>query len=154
MNEKTRRVAIVVAAILGCAALLYLGGLLGQLFTNYNTWLSAGGMMGKAQMQSPDWKQILLELLFDDSEFAGVGATFGYDAIRDGAYVLSFLDSDIFRLHAFWDTVRVQKYKATVICFPEQVPFLRSYLRGKVDLQTVTMDMVENAIMEGSDSNE
>lgn len=102
----------------------------------------------------PDWKQILLELLFDDSELAGVGATFGYDAIRNGAYVLSFLDSDIFRLHAFWDTVRVQKYKATVICFPEQVPFLRSYLRGKVDLQTVTIDMVENAIMEGCGSNE
>lgn len=102
----------------------------------------------------PDWKQILLELLFDDDELAGMGATFGYDAIRDGAYVLSFLDSDIFRLHAFWDTVRVQKYKATVICFPEQVPFLRSYLRNKVSLQTVTMDMVENAIMEGCDSNE
>ena len=58
MNEKTRRVAIVVAAILGCAALLYLGGLLGQLFTNYNTWLSAGGMTGKAQMQSPDWNPL------------------------------------------------------------------------------------------------
>ena len=59
MNEKTRRVAIVVAAILGCAALLYLGGLLGQLFTNYNTWLSAGGMTGKAQMQSPDWNPLI-----------------------------------------------------------------------------------------------
>ena len=58
MNEKTRRVAIVVAAILGCAALLYLGGLLGQLFTNYNIWLSAGGMMGKAQMQPPDWNPL------------------------------------------------------------------------------------------------
>lgn len=58
MNEKTRRAAIVVAAILGCAALLYLGGLLGQLFANYNTWLSAGGMMGKAQMQSPDWNPL------------------------------------------------------------------------------------------------
>ena len=58
MNEKTRRAAIVVAAILGCAALLYLGGLLGQLFTNYNTWLSAGGMMGKVQMQSPDWNPL------------------------------------------------------------------------------------------------
>ena len=102
----------------------------------------------------PDWKQILLELLFDDDELAAVGATFGYDAIRDGAYVLSFLDSDIFRLHAFWDTVRVQKYKATVICFPEQVPFLRSYLRDKVSLQTVTMDMVEKAIMRGCDSDE
>ena len=45
MNEKSRRVAIVVAAILGCVALLYLGGLLGQLFTNYNVWLSSGGMM-------------------------------------------------------------------------------------------------------------
>ena len=59
MNEKTRRVAIVVAAILGCAALLYLGGLLGQLFTNYNTWLSAGGMTGKAQIQSPDWNPLI-----------------------------------------------------------------------------------------------
>ena len=58
MNEKTCRVAIVVAAILGCAALLYLSGLLGQLFTNYNAWLSAGGMMGKVQMESPDWNPL------------------------------------------------------------------------------------------------
>ena len=58
MNEKSRRVAIIIAAILGCAALIYLGGLLGQLFTNYNIWLSAGGMMGKAQMQSPDWNPL------------------------------------------------------------------------------------------------
>ena len=68
--------------------------------------------------------------------------------------MLSFLDSDIFRLNAFWEAVRVHKYKASVICFPEQVPFLRSLLRDKVSLQTVTMDMVENAIMEGCDSNE
>ena len=58
MNEKTRRVAIVVAVILGLAALLYLGGLLGQLMSNYNVWLSEGGMMGKAQMQSPDWNPL------------------------------------------------------------------------------------------------
>ena len=58
MNEKTRRVAIVVAVILGLAALLYLGGLLGQLMSNYNVWLSEGGMMGKVQMQSPDWNPL------------------------------------------------------------------------------------------------
>lgn len=58
MNEKTRRMAIVVAAILGCVALLYLGGLLGQIFNNYNIWLSAGGMMGKTQMQPPDWNPL------------------------------------------------------------------------------------------------
>ena len=58
MNEKSRRVAIIIAAILGCAALLYLGGLLGQLFGNYNEWLTAGGMMGKAEMKSPDWNPL------------------------------------------------------------------------------------------------
>ena len=58
MNEKSRRVAIVVAAILGCVALLYLGGLLGQLFTNYNVWLSSGGMTGQVQMKSPDWNPL------------------------------------------------------------------------------------------------
>ena len=102
----------------------------------------------------PDWKETLLDLLFDEDEQSGMEATFCYDAIRDEAYVLSFLDSDIFRLNAFWDTVRRYKYKASVICFPEQVPFLQNLLRGKVSLQTVTMDMVENAIYEGSDSNE
>ena len=58
MNEKSRKVAIAVAIILGCVALLYLCGLLGQLFTNYNDWLSAGGMMGKAEMASLDWNPL------------------------------------------------------------------------------------------------
>ncbi len=58
MDEKKRKVAIVVAAILGCAALLYLGGLLGQLFSNYNVWLSEGGMTGKVQLQAPDWNPL------------------------------------------------------------------------------------------------
>ena len=103
----------------------------------------------------PDWNEMLLELLFDEEELATTGASFGYDAIRDGVYMFSCLDSDIFRLNAFWDVVRYQKYKASVICFPEQVPFLRDLLRDKVSLQTVTMDMVENAInMEGSDASE
>ena len=103
----------------------------------------------------PDWKETLLSLLFDDEELAGMGATFCYDALRDDTYILSFLDSDIFRLNAFWDAVRYQKVKASIICFPEQVPFLRSLLRDRVALQTVTMDMVENAInYEGNDAYE
>ncbi len=69
MNEKTRRVAIVVAVILGIAALLYLGGLLGQLMSNYNVWLSAGGMMGKAQMNAPDWNPLTCFA----SAFSGTG---------------------------------------------------------------------------------
>ena len=35
MNDKTRKIGIVIAAILGLIALLYVGGLLGQLLGNY-----------------------------------------------------------------------------------------------------------------------
>lgn len=55
MDDKRRKIAIVLAAILGCMALLYLGGLLSQAMSNYAQWVRAGGMMGQAQIQAPDW---------------------------------------------------------------------------------------------------
>ncbi len=55
MNEKQRKIAIVVASILGCGALLYLGGLLSQVFTNYAAWMDSGGMWGQTQIAAPDW---------------------------------------------------------------------------------------------------
>lgn len=55
MDDKRRKAAIVLAAILGCMALLYLGGLLSQAMSNYAQWVRAGGMMGQTQIQAPDW---------------------------------------------------------------------------------------------------
>ena len=55
MNDKQRKLAIVIAAILGGLALLYLGGLLSQAMSNYTQWVHAGGMTGQTQIQSPDW---------------------------------------------------------------------------------------------------
>ena len=55
MDDKRRKIAIVLAAILGCMALLYLGGLLSQAMSNYAQWVRAGGMMGQTQIQAPDW---------------------------------------------------------------------------------------------------
>lgn len=55
MNEKQRKAAIIVASILGCGALFYLGGLLGQVFTNYTIWMESGGMWGQTQIAAPDW---------------------------------------------------------------------------------------------------
>lgn len=54
MNNKTRSIAIVIACALGLIALLYLGGLLGQLLHNYQTWTDAGGVLGGVQIQAPD----------------------------------------------------------------------------------------------------
>lgn len=59
MNEKQRKVAIVIASILGCGALLYLGGLLSQVFTNYAAWMDSGGMWGQNQIAAPDWNPLV-----------------------------------------------------------------------------------------------
>ena len=55
MDEKRRKIAIMLAVILGCMALLYLGGLLSQAMSNYAQWVRAGGMTGQTQIQAPDW---------------------------------------------------------------------------------------------------
>ena len=59
MNEKQRKIAIVIASILGCGALLYLGGLLSQVFTNYTAWMDSGGMWGQTQIAAPDWNPLV-----------------------------------------------------------------------------------------------
>lgn len=50
MIEKSmqRKIAISIAVILGLIALLYLGGLLGQLLAGYQTWLEQDGLAGEA----------------------------------------------------------------------------------------------------------
>ena len=58
MNEKSRRAGIIIAAILGSFALLYLGGLFAQLMTNYQIWMDSGGMWGEAQITPPDWNPL------------------------------------------------------------------------------------------------
>lgn len=59
MNDKTRKIGIGIAAILGLVALLYVGGLLGQLLGNYQSWMAAGGMTGGVQIQGPNASPIV-----------------------------------------------------------------------------------------------
>ena len=54
MNDKTRKSGIVIAAILGLIALLYVSGLMGQLLGNYQNWMASGGMTGGVQIQGPN----------------------------------------------------------------------------------------------------
>lgn len=50
MTNKKRTVALILSVILGFTALLFLGGMLSQVFTNYSLWLKNGGMAGQATM--------------------------------------------------------------------------------------------------------
>jgi type IV secretion system protein VirD4 len=49
-NNRIRTIGIIIAAILGLAALLYLGGLVCQLLTEYQIWLTSGGMQGDTRI--------------------------------------------------------------------------------------------------------
>lgn len=55
MKDKKRAAAMAAAVILGCAAFLYLGGLLGQFLSHYDRWMESGGMTGQAVMEGMDW---------------------------------------------------------------------------------------------------
>ena len=59
LKDKRRTTAIVIAAILGCVALVYLGGMLSQLLSNYAQWMGADGMTGQATMQPIDWNPMI-----------------------------------------------------------------------------------------------
>ena len=95
----------------------------------------------------PDWKESVLDLLFEEEDRSFSKGNFAYDAYEDGVYVLSFLDSDIARLVSFRDSTIGQQYKLKIICFPEQAEFLRGYLGYHVHLMTVTMSQIEEALL-------
>lgn len=54
-----RKTVIVVAAILGLAALLYIGGLLGQLLAGYQEWLAQDGLTGDVGLPPVGWNPII-----------------------------------------------------------------------------------------------
>lgn len=74
IQQKQRKAAIIVASILGCGALFYLGGLLGQVFTNYTIWMESGGMWGQTQIAAPDWNPAVC--LLNAFSWNGVKAIF------------------------------------------------------------------------------
>lgn len=81
MNEKTRKIAIAIASILGCGAILYLGGLLGQVFTNYDIWMNSGGMWAQTQMAAPNWNPLIcFSKAFTWNGLKGIGLIAGAGA--------------------------------------------------------------------------
>ena len=69
--------------------------------------------------------------------------------------MISFLDSNIVRLNRFAGSTSGIEEKTAVICFPEQVPFVRKIVGPRVKIKTVTLDMVEDALTEeGCDAYE
>lgn len=91
----------------------------------------------------PDWKEKLLDLLFDPEVRSYDRGLFEYDACVNGVYILSHLDGDIARLIRFREAIESQTGPFEILCFPHQMPFLREYLGRLVSYKTIDMDSVE-----------
>ena len=91
MRDKKRTAAILAAVILGCAALFYLGGMLGQLMRNYALWMKADGFGGQSMMQPVSWNPaVCFPMAFTADGLKGIlgillvgGAVFAYVKLHD-----------------------------------------------------------------------
>ena len=75
----------------------------------------------------------------DENRSFGMG-DMPYDAVMNGTYVLSFLDSDFARLYLFRNNIgNFPDRKWLVLCFHHQAKFLREYLGSGVRLKVIPM---------------
>lgn len=84
----------------------------------------------------PNWNRTLLEMIFEDNDISDQNASFTYDACVNGTYVLSFMDSDIVKLLRFKRAIQSLHVKWEILCFPEQMQFLREYLGKEAILKS------------------
>ena len=72
---------------------------------------------------------------------------------KNGVFIFSFLDSDIVRLSRFRSAVSGREFE--ILCYLDQVSFLRKYLGNHVRLRLVEIDLVAAELIGGEeDQNE
>lgn len=90
-----------------------------------------------------EWKEKLLDLLFEPNVRTYNRGLFEYDAMIDGVYVFSHLDSDLARLGRFKEAVINQRGAFEVLGYPHQRDFLMEYLGGDVTVKIIELEAVE-----------
>lgn len=108
--------------------------------------LNEDGIRQLRLLTVPDWKEKILNLLFDPEERSYNRGRFEYDAIVDDVYIYSYLDADIARLMRLHETLNAQKRDVVVLCFAYQVAFLREYFGPLVELKVIDFDAVEDEL--------
>lgn len=112
----------------------------------YYVPLNEIGMRQLALFSIPNWKECLLDLLFEPEQRSYGRGSFEYDACVDGVYILSHLDGDIARLKRFKDAVEKTQVKCEVLCFENQVAFLKEYLGNLTQIRVIDRAAVETEL--------
>lgn len=104
------------------------------------------GMRQLALFTVPEWKEQILNLLFEPEQRSYNSGIFEYDACVNGTFVLSHLDGDLARLMRFREAIEKQSDKCEVLCFDDQVVFLKTYLDGLADIRVISRDAIESGL--------
>ena len=102
-------------------------------------------------MMLKDWNKKVLELIFEE-QYLPDTKRFQYDALIEGTYVVSFLDSDILKLSAFIKSVTQEGVAWEVACFDTQVSFLRKYLGENAIIHSLPLDMIHEKLNAGREA--
>lgn len=108
--------------------------------------MNGDGIRQLAMLTVPDWKERLLELLFEPDTRSYDKGLFEYDACVEGVYILSHLDGDLARLIRFREGIEGREGSFEVLCFPHQTEFLREYLGEPVRLRVIDREVVEREL--------
>ena len=93
-----------------------------------------------------NWKEKLLDALFEPEVRSYDRGTFEYDAFVDGEYVYSFLDGDLARLTRLKLALDDGKRQVVVVCYPHQLALLKSYLGSAVTFKILKLSQIEEAL--------
>lgn len=94
----------------------------------------------------PNWKHKLINILFRPESLSNGLGIAEYDAYINETYIYSSLDYDIARLIRLKESIKLNCEKYEIICFPEQLDFLREYLGVDIVFKTITLTAVERAM--------
>ncbi len=107
--------------------------------------------LGIRQLQTlllPNWREQLLNATFEDDSRSYDRGSFEYDACVDGVYYLPLFDGDLARLIRFREATKEfsEGPHTAVLCFKEQLQFLREYLPKWVTIRILDMGVLEEAL--------
>jgi len=102
--------------------------------------LNSDGIQLLKLLTLPDWNERVLDALFERECRSWNQGFMEYDAVVNGVYVFSHLDSDLARLIRFREGLRFEEKglpwrteterQFEVVCYPWQAEFLKVYLGG------------------------
>lgn len=89
-----------------------------------------------------DFKEKILDCLFESDTRSYNRGIFEYDACIDHKYILSHLDGDLARLIRFREAMSLKDERIEIICYPFQVSYLRAYLGEGYVLKTIPVEEI------------